>query len=188
VRAEPTGRDRLLASAVAYFAEEGIADTSLRALAARIGTSHRMLLYHFGSREGLLSAVVAVVEAAQRDTLTRLTSAAVGDPVEQARTFWREVTDAAHIYGPLFFELAGHAMQGMPHAAALRDELIESWLGPLADLAVRAGMDPAKARTVARLQLAVARGLLFDLLISRDRVGVDLAMELFAAQFVDGTP
>lgn len=182
--AEPTGRDRLLAAAITYFAEAGIADTSLRALAGRIGTSHRMLLYHFGSREGLLSAVVGVVEAAQRDTLARLTTAPDGDPVEQARAFWREVTEAAQTYGPLFFELSGHAMQGLPHAAGLRADLVEPWLEPLATLAVRAGVDPRATRTLARLQLAVARGLLFDLLISGDRAGVDAAMELFMSWFV----
>lgn len=185
--AEPTGRDRLLASAITYFAAEGIADTSLRALSARIGTSHRMLIYHFGSREGLLGAVVGVVEAAQRDTLARMTAAPDGDPVEQGRAFWREVTDAAQTYGPLFFELSGHAMQGLPHAAGLRDDLIEPWLEPLAALAVRAGVEAAAARTGARLQLAVARGLLFDLLISGDRTGVDAAMELFTSWFVTTT-
>ena len=59
--AEPpvaTGRDQLLTRTVEYFATHGVADTSLRRLAEEIGTSHRMLLYHFGSREGLLSAVV----------------------------------------------------------------------------------------------------------------------------------
>jgi len=47
-------RDRLLAAAVDQAIRGGIADLSLRELAAAIGTSHRMLLYHFGSREGLL--------------------------------------------------------------------------------------------------------------------------------------
>ncbi len=50
-------RDRLLAAAVEQAMRGGIADLSLRELAAAIGTSHRMLLYHFGSREGLLVAV-----------------------------------------------------------------------------------------------------------------------------------
>lgn len=183
----PTGRDRLLTAAIGHFAAEGIADTSLRRLATRIGTSHRMLIYHFGSREGLLSAVVGVVEAAQRDTLARLAAAPDGDPVEQARRFWHEVADAALIYGPLFFELSGHAMQGLAHAGALRADLIEPWLDQLAELAVRAGADPGTARTAARLQLAVARGLLFDLLLSGDRAGVDAAMELFTSQFPAGS-
>ena len=50
-----SARDRQLAAAVAIAMQGGIADLSLRELAAAIGTSHRMLLYHFGSREGLLA-------------------------------------------------------------------------------------------------------------------------------------
>jgi AcrR family transcriptional regulator len=46
--------------------DTGIADLSLRQLAAAIGTSHRMLLYHFGSREGLLAAVTRAVEEQQQ--------------------------------------------------------------------------------------------------------------------------
>jgi AcrR family transcriptional regulator len=46
-------RQLLAAAAIAIAMQGGIADLSLRELAAAIGTSHRMLLYHFGSREGL---------------------------------------------------------------------------------------------------------------------------------------
>jgi len=53
-------RERLLAAAVGHALDSGIADLSLRQLAAAIGTSHRMLLYHFGSRQGLLPSRAAV--------------------------------------------------------------------------------------------------------------------------------
>ena len=102
-------------------------------------------------------------------------------PVAQGEAFWQQVTVAATTYGPLFFELAGHAMQGRPHAAGLRTELIGPWLQPLAELAVRAGVPPEDARTEARLMLAVARGLLFDLLLTGDRAEVDAAMAAFSA-------
>ena len=46
-------RQRLLDAVVTYFTEEGLADESLRRIAEAIGTSHRMLLYHFGSKDGL---------------------------------------------------------------------------------------------------------------------------------------
>ena len=49
-------RDRLLSALVEYAAAHGLADASLRELAAAVGTSHRMLLYHFGSREGVVAA------------------------------------------------------------------------------------------------------------------------------------
>ena len=56
-------RDRLLAVAVEQATRGGIADLGLRKLAAAIGTSHRVLLCHFGSREGLLVAVAPVAAA-----------------------------------------------------------------------------------------------------------------------------
>jgi AcrR family transcriptional regulator len=172
----------LLDRVVAHFAANGIGDTSLRELATAIGTSHRMLNYHFGSREGLLSDVVGRVEAGQRAVLDSLL-AEDGPPTELAGRYWSQVTDAALTYGPLFFELSGQAMQGQPHARALRDGLIDAWLGPLAALWQRAGHDRRSARVHARLGLAVARGLLFDLLITGDRAGVDAAMALFAEAF-----
>jgi AcrR family transcriptional regulator len=174
-----TARDRLLDRVVEHFAAHGIGDTSLRSLAGAIGSSHRMLHYHFGSREGLLSAVVERVEQAQRDLLQALLAGAP-DPAGLGGRYWREVTDAALTYGPLFFELSGQAMQGATHAQALRAGLIDAWLGPLSELWQRSGLPPGAARAHARLGLAVARGLLFDLLITGDRTGVDAAMDLFA--------
>ena len=53
-----TGRERLLAAAAEHIAAHGSSDLTLRGLAADIGTSHRMLIYHFGSKEGLLVDVV----------------------------------------------------------------------------------------------------------------------------------
>ena len=51
----------------------GIGDRSLRDIAAAVGTSHRMLIHHFGSREGLLTEVVRTVEANQRASSRRST-------------------------------------------------------------------------------------------------------------------
>ncbi len=65
-------RESLLTDAVEHFAKNGIGDASLRSIATSIGTSHRMLIYHFGSREGLLAEVVRTVEAQQRDLLASL--------------------------------------------------------------------------------------------------------------------
>src|SRR4051795_7956510 len=51
-------RSRLLEAAIEAVAEGGIADLSLRRLAERVGTSHRMLIHHFGSKDGLWVAIV----------------------------------------------------------------------------------------------------------------------------------
>ncbi|MGH4015307.1 MAG: nucleotide disphospho-sugar-binding domain-containing protein [Pseudonocardiaceae bacterium] len=138
-----------------------------------------MLIYHFGSREGLLAEVVGVVEAQQRDTLATLTDAADADPREVALRFWSLVVGPALRYGPLFFELSAHTMQAQPHAEALRAALVGPWLDPLTRLMAHAGHDPASARVHARIGLAVARGLLHDVLVTGDVEAANAAMTSF---------
>ncbi len=182
----PTGRDALLDRAIGHFAEHGIGDTSLRALAEAVGTSHRMLLYHFGSREGLLAAVVDAVEDDARQTLARLVEGTAGDPdpLGAGLRFWRLVTDEALVYGPLFFELSSHAMQGLPHAVELRGRLVTTWLEALESMWRARGVPRREARSQARLDLAVARGLLHDLLLTGQRRQVDATMRRYATDTV----
>jgi AcrR family transcriptional regulator len=184
---EPTGRRALLERAIGHFAEHGVGDTSLRALAEAIGTSHRMLIYHFGSREGLLAAVVDAVEQGERETLTRMVEEARDDPdpFEAGMRFWEVVTDDALVYGPLFFELSSHAMLGLPHAVDLRGRLVTTWLDALVEMWTARGVPEPAARLQARIDLAVARGLLHDLLLTGDRSGVDAAMRSYARTAVD---
>src|SRR5205823_5515582 len=65
-------RATLLDAAVDFAAGSGLADVSLRQMAAALGTSHRMLIYHFGSKEDLLVAVVDEVERRQREAMAAL--------------------------------------------------------------------------------------------------------------------
>ena len=51
-------RETLLPLLAAYVLENGLADVSLRPLAKAAGTSDRMLLYHFGSKEELVAALL----------------------------------------------------------------------------------------------------------------------------------
>src|ERR1019366_10222297 len=84
-------RERLLAAAVDQAMQGGIADLSLRELAAALGTSHRMLLYHFGSREGLFVEVARAVERRQQQVLVQLFDEFDGTLVDLARRFWRQL-------------------------------------------------------------------------------------------------
>ena len=70
-QAEPerAARERLLDAVIAHFTAEGLADQSLRRIAEAVGSSHRMLLYHFGSKDGLLLEVVREVEARTQERL-----------------------------------------------------------------------------------------------------------------------
>jgi AcrR family transcriptional regulator len=170
-------RERLLDAAIDHFGRHGIGDTSLRGIAEAVGTSHRMLIYHFGSREGLLAEVTRAVEARQRAVMTATYDADL-PPLEAAAKYWEETVEATLRYGPLFFELAAHAMQGKAHAASLREELIGSWLPQVTELCRAIGIPDKQAETHARLALGAARGLLLDLLVSGAREEVARAADL----------
>jgi AcrR family transcriptional regulator len=168
-------RDRLLAAAVRHALDAGIADLSLRQIAAAIGTSHRMLIYHFGSREGLLVAVTQAVEQQQRAALLES-----GIAPQDARRSWERLSDPA--WWPqerLFFELYVYALLGRPGTEGFLDGIVESWVAPVADALVEAGAAEQTARADARLGVAVVRGLLLDLLATGDRAGVSEAYERF---------
>jgi AcrR family transcriptional regulator len=177
-------RERLLAATIDHVAEHGIGELSLRGLAAALGTSHRMLIYHFGSKDGLLVAVVREVEERQRLVLGALLTDGSMSVQERARRFWRLLADPAMWpHERLFFELYGQALQGRSHTAALLDGIVTDWLGPLTELGVQQGRSEDAARAEARLGIAVTRGLLLDLLATGDRAGVDEAMEAFITLF-----
>ncbi len=172
-----TPRDCLLEAAIDHFARNGVGDTSLRGIAEGVGSSHRMLIYHFGSREGLLAEVTREVEVRQRAVMTATYDAGL-PPLEAAAAYWEQTVEATLRYGPLFFELAAHAMQGKAHAQALRDELIAAWLPSVTALCQAIGIPEAQSETHARLALGAARGLLLDLLVTGDRAEAAKAADL----------
>ena len=177
-------RARLLDAAVEYVAAHGIGELSLRQLAAALGTSHRMLVYHFGSKETLLVEVVREVEARQRQALADLAADAGQPSAEQARRMWRRLADPAlWPHERLFFEVYGQALQGRTHTTALLDGIVDNWLEPLTQINIARGLPEDRARAGARLGLAVTRGLLLDLLATGDQAGTGDAMELFIELF-----
>jgi AcrR family transcriptional regulator len=168
-------RERLLAAAVRHALEHGIADLSLRQIAAAIGTSHRMLIYHFGSREGLLVAVTQAVEEQQKAAFGQAEMTPQG-----ALRAWQRLSDPEMWpQERLFFELYAYALRGRPGTEGFLDGIIESWVTLIAAALVQVGADERTARADARLSLAVVRGLLLDLVATGDRTGVTEAYERF---------
>jgi AcrR family transcriptional regulator len=173
-------RQKLLDGAIDYVAHNGITDLSLRQLASALGTSHRMLIHHFGSKEGLWVAIVRQVEDRQRAILADLVPAA-DVPVDEAmRAWWRHISDPSLWPNErLFYELYGQAIQGRPHTVEMLDGIIDDWIEPAAEINMALGLSREEAVAHARLGIAVTRGLLLDLVATRDVEGVDAAMEAF---------
>jgi AcrR family transcriptional regulator len=181
---ERSPKQRLLDAVIDHFATDGLADQSLRRIAEAIGSSHRMLLYHFGSKDGLLLEVVREVEARTQARLAQMAEVTDLRSDVVIRQMWSYVTDPELAgFERLFFALYGRALQGDPATLPLLRGDIEHWLDANVALAADMGTPAELVRTHSRLGLAVVRGLLLDLLATGDRAGVDAALEAFAGSY-----
>jgi len=134
-----------------------------------------MLIYHFGSREGLLVAVARAVEERERASYQQSLQTS-----EDPRQTWAHISDPGlWPQERLFFELYARALQGRPGTEGFLDGVVEPWVDLLSGAFIAAGADEEAARADARLGVAVARGLLLDLLATKDRRGVDAAYERY---------
>jgi AcrR family transcriptional regulator len=186
-----SSRDRLLDAVIEHFATEGLGDQSLRRIAEAVGSSHRMLLYHFDSRDGLLLAVAQAVEARTQGELATRVQQAGWATDDMVRHVWGYVSDPG--LGPferLFFALYGRALQGDVALRPLLEGDVARWLDLNVAAAREAGQEaaPEAVRLHARLGLAVVRGLLLDLLATGERDEVGAALELFAARYTGAGP
>ena len=171
-------KQRLLDATIEYAEEHGLGDLSLRHLASAIDTSHRMLIYHFGSKEELLVEVVREVERRELAAMTSLELEEGLDESELMRKAWKRLSDPRMWpREKLFFDVYTRALGRESDAGiAFLDEVMESWLAPVGRaLARRRGVTMVAARAEARLRLAVVRGLLLDLLATGDRGGAPSA-------------
>jgi AcrR family transcriptional regulator len=163
-------RAELLDACYGFVLTHGLAGLSLRPLAAATGTSPRVLLYLFGSKENLVREVLA---RARREQIALLAGALDLDTAPPAGRF-------AELAGRLWDLLSApeqRALVRLTYEAFLRSvsrdpgpwqgyaaETARDWL----DLLVRAQPDTPRALAEARATraLALIRGLLLDLLAS----------------------
>jgi AcrR family transcriptional regulator len=175
----PEIRARLREQAVDYVISHGAADLTLRPLAKALKTNARMLMYHFGSREGLMRDILAGIRE-RGDALIQEWFAKAKTPPTLAEfllAYWQRMSDPRmRAVIRLVFEL---------YALALRDP--RSYPGVLADpvhhwrsLEARTGTEPKIAKAEATLLLAATRGLLLDLCATGDRRRVTQALNLLA--------
>lgn len=180
-----TARERLVRDLMAHVADHGIGDASLRDLAEAVGTSHRMLHYHFGGRDGLVAALVEAMEADQRDVLAQLADHAES-PGDVVRMQWHELTRPEVLpFVSLFFELLAMATNRRAGTEGFLDTLIDPWLA--AGSAVAERMGHPLDETELRLGIAVMRGLLVDVLATGEVAPATAALERHL-QRGEGTP
>lgn len=167
----------LLEAAYGYVLGNGLADMSLRPLARQIGSSPRVLLFLFGSKEGLIRALLA---RAREDELRYLEELR-GRPGtrEAGREVWSWLAAPAHrALLALWVEGYARSLVGEPGPwAGFGRDTVRDWLELLAERQPAQSRDTPEAAAERTLLLAVLRGALLDLLATGDIDRVTAAVE-----------
>ncbi|WP_112133485.1 TetR family transcriptional regulator [Glycomyces dulcitolivorans] len=167
-------RTELLEAAYRYVLDHGLADLSLRPLAAAIGSSPRVLLFLFGSKDGLIRELLARARADELAFLGRL-DGHIG-LATAAERLWEWI--AAPERRPLvrlWIEAYGRSLVEPDGAwAGFAKATVDDWLAMLTEC--EPGADPARRTLV----LAVLRGAFLDLIATgdADRTGAAVRLHL----------
>jgi AcrR family transcriptional regulator len=163
-------RDELLDRAYRYVTEHGLSAMSLRPLATEIGSSPRVLLFLFGSKDGLVRALLARARADEMAYVARVRLEAGVDLARVGLETWRWLTADEH-RGLLTLWTESYARSliepGGPWAG-FAASTVEDWLALLADTQPIRQRETTAGETRRTLVLAVLRGALLDLLATGD--------------------
>jgi AcrR family transcriptional regulator len=178
-----TRRAELTAGALEYVLAEGLVGLSLRPLAAALGTSDRMLVYHFGSKDALVSDVLALASEQLADMLVEPAEppAELRGPGDLVRYAWQALTAPGRDGAMrLYLELCVLSLREPGRWTAAHERLREPWLELLRTALAELGVPGADAPTLADLVLDTLDGLLLGRMVSADPARADAAALAFA--------
>lgn len=173
--------EELLAAAAELVLQNGLQDLSLRALAERLGTSHRMIIYYFGSKEAFLQALLRRLRITEQIRLRGFEASGTSPKAQMLNAWDYLASKEMRAHFKLLFEVYGAAIRDPERYRDFLDDTVQEWLPMLemwGDMLFPELRERNKAG--ARLQLAVTRGLLLDLLTTDDLASTREAMQLHA--------
>jgi AcrR family transcriptional regulator len=164
-------REQLLERAYQYVLDHGLADMSLRPMAAAVGSSPRVLLFLFGSKDDLVRALLARARADELMLLARLrdearTGGDGGSLADAAAAVWGWLSAAEHrSLLRMWVESYARSLTDPdgPWAGFARGT-VDDWLSLLAEAQPCDTRSSRAAEAQRTLVLAVLRGALLDLL------------------------
>ena len=175
--ADPERPGELLEQAIEYVVKHGLTGLSLRPLAKAIGSSPRVLLYYFGSKEALVAQMFAHLRGRQLAAITCLNEQTYVHPTDACRAGWAMMSSPQHLpVYTLFFETYAYALRNRKDHGAFLRHAIEDWLGFIEAPALADGASAKHARRYATIVLAGFRGFIMDLCATGDRDRVDAAV------------
>ncbi len=173
-------KQQLLDAAIRYLLGHGLADLSLRPLAAKIGTSARLLVFHFGSKEGLVAEILAEVQSRMQASFAEIANAPDADPkVAPMKRFWLWATNKRNLpYLRLMYEAHFIALQNPRVYSHYLTQTSVDW----ADIILSRLPDALRNAATATLCGAVFDGLVIELLGTGDLERTTAALDRFIEQ------
>ncbi len=176
----PERREEVLELVIAYLAEHGLPNVTVRKVATAIGTSTNVIFYQFGSKEKMLDAALDRARRANHEVFEGLrerdAAATLADAFREIWEWW--MNDPSRI---AYSRLNMEAMTtGTDLSPEVRAELLEYWLEYYTDWLVSDGHSNARARVLATMALAMQSGLSIDLISTGDRSRLDETVAEFS--------
>ena len=170
----------LLDQVVAYLAERGLGDVSLRPMAAALGTSPNRLVHHFGSKQELLSAAleqaITIQEAVRDSWLKRQPDM---NKTTELRKWWKWLNESPANLALTRLGLEAVTL-GATHtglSGAVRAEQIGVWREQIEQRLISEGVPKATAVLEASLLKGMFTGLIVDLMATGDKLRLTRALE-----------
>jgi AcrR family transcriptional regulator len=168
-------RDVMLARAAQYVLANGLAGLSLRPMAEALGTSPRMLLYDFESKEKLISSILAEIRDREASLLSTHLSGVERTETGLLHYAWAWISaPEQEPFLRLFFQVYVDAISRPGAYGGAATAMVSDWLETVS--LIIGGPNPT---VTATLFVAVVRGLLLDGLATGERVRTNDAMERF---------
>lgn len=171
-----TRREELVGQATDYVLEAGLIGLSLRPMAVALGTSDRMLNYHFGSKDELVASVLR--ESSERSA-ARIRGLSPATSVRQAvLDLWVAIS------GPdqqrcqrMYVEAAALGLFGSePYASAVR-EANQVWLDSIRDFLIESGAPKGRSLRMVTLLDSAFMGFQLDLPLDEDDADLKQAVK-----------
>jgi len=187
-RASSARQLELLEGAYAYVLQHGLTSLSLRPLAQAIGSSPRVLLFLFGSKEGLVQALLARARSAELEILDQTPpSGSPEDFASVVRGVWLWLLDKQHrrMLALWLETYAQSLVEPSGPCAEFARKTVDDWLGLLASRQPAPLRRSRAGATERALALAVLRGALLDLLATGDEERTTAIVEAHLGRLPD---
>lgn len=173
----PNRKDELRVAALDHLLVHGLASASLRPMAEALGTSARILMFHFKSKEGLLQEALQELHRRLQASFVAMVDTGP-DRVSPLKRFWLWATRPENL--PclrLLYEAQIIAIQNPAKYGRYLEQSSAAWQA----ISLQAMSEPLRSGPMARLCIAVFDGLMLEYLSTGDLRGATQSLDRFIA-------